>query len=443
MRSAGAPSFPSARKDEETCGSGNFLMEKAVERSNMLRALRRVKQNRGSCGVDGMELKEFMPYLMDHWPAIREQLLRDAYHPSPVRRVEIPKPDGGVRLLGIPTVVDRLIQQALLQVLTPLFDPEFSDFSFGFRPGRSAHDAVKKAHEYISAGYRYVVDLDLEKFFDRVNHDILMSRVARRVKDKSVLRLIRRYLKAGVMLDGCCVRSEVGTPQGGPLSPLLANIMLDDLDKELEKRGARFVRYADDCNLYVKSLRSGRRVYESVTRFVEGRLKLNVNKEKSAVDRPWKRKFLGFSFTAEKLPRIRLAPKTVERFKERVRKMTKRRWSIAMKTRIMKLKEYLMGWFGYFKLIETPSVWEKLDKWIRRRLRACMLKQWKLPKTKRKKLIGLGIPKEGATKIAGSRKGCWRLADSPQLKKALGLAFWHDQGLFSLTENYRKYCESF
>jgi RNA-directed DNA polymerase len=440
--SAGGPSLSPAQTEDMTCGTGNFLMERVVERSNMLNALRRVEQNRGACGVDGLELKEFRPYLNEHWPKTREELLKDTYHPMPVRRVEIPKPDGGVRMLGIPTVIDRLIQQALLQVLTPLFDPEFSESSFGFRPGRRAHDAVKKARGYISDGYRYVVDMDLEKFFDRVNHDILMSRIARKVKDKRVLRLIRRYLEAGAMEHGCCVRTEEGTPQGGPLSPLLANIMLDDLDKELEKRGARFARYADDCNVYVKSLRAGQRVYESVARFVEGKLKLKVNREKSAVDRPWRRKFLGFSFTLERRSRIRLAPKAVKRLEERVRKVTKRSRGTSLKSRIEGLNEYLAGWLGYFKLIETPSILERLDEWIRRRLRACLLKQWKRSKTKRKKLISLGISEDWARMIAGSRKGVWRLAHTPQLSKALGLSYWRGQGLFSLAENYRKSCQS-
>jgi group II intron reverse transcriptase/maturase len=277
---------------------------------------------------------------------------------------------------------------------------------------------------------------------DHSHHDILVSRVARKVKDKRVLRLIRRYLEAGAMLNGCCVRTEEGTPQGGPLSPLLANIILDDLDKELEKRGARFARYADDCNVYVKSLRAGQRVFESVSRFVEGRLKLKVNREKSAVDRPWRRKFLGFSFTSERLPRIRVTPKTVERFKERVRKVTKRSQGISLKQRIEKLNGYLIGWCGYFKLMETPSVLEELDKWIRRRLRMCLLKQWKRPRTRRKKLISLGISEVWAGMISGSRKGYWRLTNSPPISKALGLAYWRNQGLFSLTENYRMHRES-
>ncbi|HHV76302.1 MAG TPA: group II intron reverse transcriptase/maturase [Syntrophothermus lipocalidus] len=416
------------------------LMEEVVSRANMTRALKRVQKNGGAPGIDGMEVKTLLPYLWEHWDTIKEQLLRGTYEPKSVRRVEIPKPDGGKRLLGIPTVLDRLIQQALLQTLTPIFDPTFSHSSYGFRPGKNAHQAVKRSRQYIQEGYRYVVDIDLEKFFDRVNHDILMSRVARRIKDKRVLKLIRRYLQAGVMINGCKVASEEGTPQGGPLSPLLANIMLDELDKELEKRGHRFARYADDCNIYVRSRRAGLRVMESVTRFVEGKLKLKVNQAKSAVDRPWKRKFLGFSFTWEKETRIRIAPKTIQRFKEKIRQTTKRSWGTSMEKRIERLNQYLRGWVGYFRLTEAPSILQSLDEWIRRRLRMCLLKQWKRPRTRRKNLVALGIPEDWARLISGSRKGYWRLSNTPQVNKALGLAYWRNQGLISLYETYRKLC---
>lgn len=432
----GVPSPSPARVGEQSCGGGTGLMERVVERDNVLRALHRVESNKGAAGVDGVAIKSLRQHLKEHWPRIREELLQGTYQPKPVRRVEIPKPDGGKRQLGIPTVLDRLIQQALLQVLTPIFDPDFSEQSYGFRPGRNAHQAVKKAQGYIKEGCRYVVDLDLEKFFDRVNHDLLMARVARKVKDKRVLKLIRAYLKAGVMVNGICITSEEGTPQGGPLSPLLANIILDDLDRELEKRGHKFVRYADDCNIYVKSHRAGLRVMESVRKYVEGRLKLKVNLEKSAVDRPWKRKFLGFSFTWEREPRIRLAPKTIKRFKDKIRQLTKRNWGIELDQRLRLLNTYLKGWVGYFRLIDTPSTLKALDEWIRRRLRMCLLKQWKRPRTRRRNLMALGIPEEWARLISGSRKGYWRLANTPQVNKALGLNYWKGQGLVSLVERY-------
>lgn len=298
------------------------LMEQIVSRENLLEALYRVESNKGAAGIDGVSTEQLREYIVQHWGTIRQQLLEGTYKPSPVRRVGIPKPDGGVRLLGIPTAIDRLIQQAILQVLTPVFDPEFSPNSFGFRPNRRGHSAVRQAQRFIREGYRIVVDIDLAQFFDRVNHDILMNRVARKVKDKRVLKLIRAYLQAGVMIGGVCVSSEEGTPQGGPLSPLLANVLLDDLDKELERRGLRFCRYADDCNIYVKTKRAGERVKESVTRFLEGKLKLKVNEEKSAVDWPWKRKFPGFSFTYGKETRIRIAPKSLKRVKDKIRQLT-------------------------------------------------------------------------------------------------------------------------
>jgi RNA-directed DNA polymerase len=435
----GAPSQSPARTATQTCEEHDMnLMERVVERVNMTQALRRVEKNGGAPGIDGMSTKSLLPYLKEHWEPIKGKLLTGTYQPQPVRRVEIPKPDGGIRLLGIPTVLDRLIQQALLQTLTPIFDPTFSSHSYGFRPGRSAHQAIKQCKQYIQEGNRYVVDMDLEKFFDRVNHDILMSRIARKIKDKRVLKLIRRYLQAGIMVNGCKVVSEEGTPQGGPLSPLLGNIMLDELDKELERRGHRFARYADDCNLYVKSKRAGIRVMESITKFVEGRLKLKVNVEKSAVDRPWKRKYLGFSFTMEKQSRIRLASKTTRRFKDKVRQITSRSWGISMEDRVQKLNQYLRGWIGYFQLIDTPSPLESLDQWIRRRLRMCLFKQWKKPKSKRRKLVGLGIPEEWARLISGSRKAYWRLSKTPQLNKALGLTYWQAQGLLSLRDTYRR-----
>jgi RNA-directed DNA polymerase len=432
-----APSFSPARTKEPTREARyDQLMEQVVERENLLTSLHRVEKNKGAAGIDGMEIKSLRSFLLENWSHIREQLLNGTYQPTPVRRVEIPKPDGGVRMLGIPTVLDRLIQQALLQVLTPIFEAKFSQFSYGFRPGRKQLDAVTQAQSYVAQGFRFVVDMDLEKFFDQVNHDILMARLAKEIADKRVLKLIRRYLQAGVMINGCCKATEEGTPQGGPISPLLSNIMLDVLDKELEKRGHFFVRFADDCNIYVKSKRSGERVLQGVKRFIENQLKLKLNMEKSAVDRPWKRKFLGFSFTHHLKPRLRLAPKTIQRFKDKVRNLTARSKGQSMEVRMQELNSYLRGWSGYYRWASTRSVFESLDEWIRRRLRMCVLKQWKKPKTKRRKLVSLGIPSEWAALVSGSRKKYWRLAKTPQLNKALGLAYWREHGLCSLVDRY-------
>lgn len=431
----GGPSAPSAQP-ERPSPEPRFaaLLEQMVERDNMREALKRVEKNDGAPGVDGMGTKDLRPFLKQHWDRIRADLLNGTYEPQPSRRVEIPKPQGGKRLLGIPTVLDRLIQQALSQILTPIFDPEFSASSYGFRPGRRAHDAVKAARGYIEEGYAWVVDVDLAQFFDRVNHDVLMARVARKVQDKRVLRLIRKYLEAGVMLGGVKVRTEEGTPQGGPLSPLLANILLDDLDKELESRGHRFARYADDCNVYVRSKRAGERVLQGMRRLLEERLKLKVNEEKSAVDRPWKRKFLGFSFLPGKRVRIRLAPKTKERFAAKIREITNRTQPLAPGERIRQLNEYLGGWLGYFRLAETPSVFEAMDEWVRRRLRMCLWKQWKRAKTRYRELRRLGLKAGPARDGAGMQAGPWRAAHTPQMHKALGLAYWRAQGLKGLKE---------
>lgn len=411
-------------------------MKQVLSRENLLRALKQVEKNKGSHGTDGMSVKDLRRHLVEHWDAIRHALEEGTYEPCPVRRVEIPKPNGGVRLLGIPTVTDRFIQQAIAQVLTPIFDPSFSEHSCGFRPGRRGHDAVKKAKQYIQEGYTWVVDIDLEKFFDRVNHDKLMGILAKRIPDKILLKLIRKYLQAGVMINGVVMETQEGTPQGGPLSPLLSNILLDELDKELEKRGHKFVRYADDCNIYVRTKKAGERVMKSITAFIEKKLRLKVNETKSAVDRPWRRKFLGFSFTPSKEPKIRIAKESIRRMKQRIRTMTSRSKPIPMPERIEQLNQYILGWCGYFSLAETPSVFKELDGWIRRRLRMCQWKEWKLPRTRARKLQSLGVPKQKAYEWGNTRKKYWRVAASPILHKALGNSYWESQGLKSLYQRY-------
>lgn len=415
----------------------NNLMDKIVETDNLRRALKRVENNKGAGGVDTMTTAELRKYLKQNWKAIKDQLLNGTYKPQPVRRVEIPKPDGGKRELGIPTVLDRFIQQAILQVLTPIFEPTFSENSYGFRLGKSAKQAICKAKEYAQEGYRIVVDIDLEKFFDKVNHDILMSKIMKKVKDKHILGLVRKYLKSGVMLSGVCIRTEMGTPQGGPLSPLLSNIVLTAMDAELNRRKHRFVRYADDCNIYVKTPRAGKRVYKSIKAFIEKKLKLKVNEEKSAVGAIPKRKFLGFKLFVNKEVKIGIAKKTIRRFKAYVRRLTNKRTSIPMKARIEKLNEYLMGWSNYFRLAETKSIFEDLNSWIKRRLRACLLKQWKRCKTKLRMLVRLGLNEEWAACIAYSRKKHWRLAKTPQIHKALGDKYWQKQGLVDILERYK------
>src|SRR5450755_3743795 len=406
-----------AKRGTESLAIGEQLMEEVCERENCKQALARVKANKGSAGVDGMTVHELPEFLKQHWPAIREQLLSGTYKPQPVRRVEIPKPDGGgVRKLGIPSVLDRFIQQAVMQVLQRKWDRTFSDHSYGFRPGRSAHQAVATAQQYIAAGYRWVVDLDLEKFFDQVNHDKLIAKIAERVSDKRLLKLIRAFLRAGVMEDGLVSPVDEGTPQGGPLSPLLSNIVLDELDQELERRGLPFARYADDSNIYVRSRRAGERVMESLTRFITAKLKLKVNQQKSAVARPWARKFLGFSFTSAGIPKRRIAPKAVERFKERVRELTSRTRGVSMERMAEDLSRYLRGWIGYFGKCETPSVLAGLEQWLRHRLRSVIWKQWKRGTVRFAELRRRGVDTALAAQTAGSVLGPWRLANSPALQ---------------------------
>jgi len=430
--SAGGTESFAAKRRAESPASIEPMMEAVCERNNCKQALARVKTNKGSAGIDGMTVEQLPAHLRQHWPTIREQLLRGTYRPQPVKRVEIPKPDGGMRKLGIPTVLDRFIQQAVLQVLQRSWDRTFSDHSYGFRPGRSAHQAVAKAQQYIAAGYRWVVDLDLEKFFDRVNHDRLMARLAQRINDQRMLKLIRAFLRAGVMAEGLVSPVDEGTPQGGPLSPLLSNIVLDELDRELERRGHRFVRYADDSNVYVRSRRAGERVMTSISRFLTSKLKLKVNNEKSAVDRPVERKFLGFSFTWNREPKRRISPKAIARFKQRVRELTRRTRGVSVEMMVTQLSRYLIGWRGYFSFCQTPSVLQSLERWVRRRLRSVVWKQWKRSKVRFAELRQRGVGKDLAASTVGSPHGPWRLSNSPALAIALPNAYLTSLGLPSL-----------
>jgi RNA-directed DNA polymerase len=417
-----------AKRMIESPANREQLMEEVCERENCLQAYKRVKSNKGSPGIDGMTVEQLPGYLKEHWPAIREQLLSGTYKPQPVRRVEIPKPDGGVRQLGIPTVLDRMVQQAVMQVLQGRWDAEFSEHSHGFRPGRSAHQAVAEAQKYIAEGRRWVVDLDLEKFFDRVNHDKLMAVVAHRVADKRMLRLIRAFLTAGVMENGLVGPVDEGTPQGGPLSPLLSNLVLDELDRELERRKHCFVRYADDCNIYVRSRRAGERVKQNITRFITRRLKLKVNEQKSAVARPVERKFLGFSFTLREAKR-RIAAKAIVRFKQKVRELTGRTRGISIEQMTKELASYLRGWRSYFGFCETPSVLESLDQWIRRRLRSMIWKQWKRGRVRFARLCARGVNPYLAGTTAGSPHGPWRIANSPAMSIAFPIAYFDALGV--------------
>src|SRR6266581_2025443 len=423
-----------AMNGTENPASTNRLMEEVCERENLKAAMRRVRANQGSPGVDGMTVIGIKDYLKQHGPAIREQLLNGTYEPKPVLRVEIDKPDGGVRKLGIPTVLDRLIQQAVMQVLQRQWDSAFSDHSYGFRPGRSAHQAVAQAQEYIAAGYGWVIDLDLEKFFDRVNHDKLMGQIAKRVEDKRLLKLIRAFLNAGVMENGLVSPSVEGTPQGGPLSPLLSNLVLDELDRELERRGHRYVRYADDANIYVRSERAGQRVMESITRFITQKLKLKVNESKSAVARPQERKFLGFSFTEGPEIKRTIAPKALERFKHRIREVTLRAKSVSIRATMDELAPYMRGWRNYFGFCETPRVLVSLTSWVRARLRVALWRQWKTPRRRRAALLALGVRPKLAKNTAGSGLGPWYLARAKALSVGLSNAHFTSLGLPTLID---------
>ena len=410
------------------------LIERMLGRDNMLKALQAVEANQGAAGVDGIEVGELRKYLQGHWVEHKEQLLNGTYQPRPVRRVDIPKPGGGTRMLGIPTVLDRLNQQAIHQILSPLWEGEFSAHSYGFRPGRSAAMAIKAAQKHVREGKRWVVDMDLEKFFDRVNHDVLMARVARKVKDQRVLKLIRRYLESGIMQNGIVEPRSEGTPQGGPLSPLLSNILLDDLDRELSRRGHHFCRYADDCNIYVGSQRAGQRVMASLTRFLREKLKLTVNATKSAVDRPWNRKFLGFSLTVQKDSRIRVAPQSVQRFKDQLRQMFREGRGRNLRTFLERLKPKLKGWAGYFSVADTRKVFEDLDQWLRRKLRCMEWRKWKRPWTRRQRLTALGLDRERARLGAFNGRGPWWNAGASHMNAALPTSYFRKLGLISLMD---------
>lgn len=415
------------------------LLEAALERSNMMRAYQRVVENKGAPGVDGLTVLELKPWLQAHWPKIKQALLAGEYMPAAVRKVEIPKPQGGVRILGIPTALDRLIQQGLHQILQPLFDPGFSGSSYGFRSGRNAHQAVQAARSYVAEGKRWTVDLDLEKFFDRVNHDALMARVARKVKDGRVLKLIRRYLEAGLMEGGVASARSEGTPQGGPLSPLLSNILLDDLDRELEKRGHRFCRYADDCNIYVGSYRTGQRIMRGITAFLEQRLKLKVNADKSAVARPWERKFLGYSMTWHRKPKLKIAPQSRKRITEKIRLALRRGRGQSMQQVIKALNPVLRGWMAYFRLTEVKNVLEELDGWLRHTLRTLLWRRWKRSYTRARNLMKAGFDKERAWQSATNGRGPWWNGSASHMNTAYPKSWFDRMGLVSLLDTHRRF----
>lgn len=418
------------------------LMEAVVARENLLRAYQKVVSNKGAAGVDGMRVEQLLPYLREHWEKIKEELLKAEYQPQPVRCVEIPKPQGGMRQLGIPSVVDRLIQQALHQVLSPIFEPEFSPSSYGFRPGRSAHQAVQQARAYVAEGRRWVVDLDLEKFFDRVNHDILMSRLARKVSDKRVLRLIRRYLQAGMMTGGVVSQRTEGTPQGGPLSPLLSNVLLDELDQELQRRGHKFCRFADDCNIYVRSQQAGERVMASIKEFLQKRLRLQINLEKSAVARPWKRKFLGYSMTWHKQPRLKVAKTSIQRLTDKVQAIFREGRGRSLGQVIKELNTLLRGWVQYFRLAEVKGTFDELDGQIRRKMRVLIWRRWKKRQTRAKELMKRGLEKLRAWKSAYNGRGPWWNAGASHMNEAFPKSFFDRLGLVSLLNQLRVFQSS-
>jgi len=433
-----ASAVTSAANPQRTKAEQSGLMEAACERGNLKRAYERVVKNKGAAGVDGIGVNAFKGHLQQHWPTIKAKLLAGRYIPQAVRRVDIAKPQGGVRTLGIPTLTDRLIQQALHQVLSPIFEAEFSESSYGFRPGRSAHQAVKAAQRYVAEGRRVVVDMDLEKFFDRVNHDILMAKLAKKIGDGRVLKLIRRYLEAGMMADGIVSPRTQGTPQGGPLSPLLSNILLTELDRELERRGHAFCRYADDCNIYVRSQVAGERVKASLTRFVSERLKLTVNEAKSAVARPWARKFLGYSLTGHQAPKLRIAPASLKRLTGKVRDVLQGARGRSVRNTIAELNPVLRGWAAYFKLAETKKPLETFDGWLRRKLRCILWRQWKRPYTRAKNLMKAGLKEERAFRSAFNQRGPWWNSGASHMNAAFPKVFFDRLGLVSLLDTTRR-----